>query len=85
MTASFCATLDGWQAHGKTFSFRGRTLFYQASQNGGTGPHLLLLHGLPTASWDYHRLWPALDARCASLLALDMLGFGFSDKPHDHD
>jgi pimeloyl-ACP methyl ester carboxylesterase len=50
---------------------------------GGEGPPLLLVHGFPTASWDWHRVWPALAARF-QLVALDMLGFGFSDKPRHH-
>ena len=27
------------------------------------GPALLCIHGFPTASWDWHKLWPALTAR----------------------
>jgi pimeloyl-ACP methyl ester carboxylesterase len=79
MTASF----DSWRAQGKSLSFRSRQIFYQAAESE-SGPHVLLIHGLPTASWDYHRLWPALAGRCASLLAPDMLGFGWSDKPVEH-
>jgi len=45
---------------------------------------LLLIHGFPTASWDYARLYPAL-ARTHRVIAPDLLGFGFSDKPLRHD
>ncbi len=38
------------------------------------------MHGFPTASWDWHRLWPALVARWR-VIAIDMIGYGFSDKP----
>jgi pimeloyl-ACP methyl ester carboxylesterase len=41
---------------------------------------LLLIHGYPTASYDWYRLWPDLSQRY-SLYALDMLGFGLSAKP----
>ncbi len=46
----------------------------------GSGDALLLIHGFPTASWDWAKLWPALTPhfRC---LTLDMLGFGYSAKP----
>jgi pimeloyl-ACP methyl ester carboxylesterase len=44
---------------------------------------LLLIHGFPTASWDYAPLWQALAARWR-VLTLDMLGFGFSAKPRGH-
>ena len=80
MTASF----DSWRAQGKSLSFRRHRIFYQAGGSERGGPNVLLIHGLPTASWDYHRVWPALARRCASLLAPDMLGFGWSDKPIGH-
>jgi pimeloyl-ACP methyl ester carboxylesterase len=80
MTHSF----DQWRAQGRSFSFGGHSIFFRQAAGGGAGPHLLLVHGLPTASWDYHRLWHALETRCASLLAPDMLGFGWSDKPKGH-
>ena len=47
-------------------------------------PPLLLIHGYPTASYDWVRVWPRLAERY-SLYALDLLGFGLSDKPRDSD
>lgn len=44
---------------------------------------LLLIHGFPTASWDWHYLWAPLAARYR-LIACDMLGFGDSAKPRGH-
>ena len=44
---------------------------------------LLLIHGFPTASWDWEPLWSRLAERYR-LLALDMIGFGFSAKPPDY-
>jgi pimeloyl-ACP methyl ester carboxylesterase len=41
---------------------------------------LLLVHGFPTGSWDWHALWPSLVERYR-VLALDLIGLGFSDKP----
>ena len=41
---------------------------------------LLCLHGFPTSSHDYHKVWAALSERF-SLVAFDMLGYGFSAKP----
>lgn len=49
----------------------------------GERPLLLLLHGFPTASFDWLPLWNPL-ARHFDLLAPDLLGFGFSDKPARH-
>ena len=44
-------------------------------------PTLLLIHGFPTSSWDWMPIWDALTAEYR-VIALDMLGFGFSDKPN---
>lgn len=46
-------------------------------------PAILLIHGFPTSSWDWTRIWSAL-GEAHRLVALDMLGFGFSDKPNPH-
>ena len=50
------------------------------TKTGGNGSALLLIHGFPTASWDWSKLWPALTPHF-HCLTLDMLGFGFSAKP----
>lgn len=49
----------------------------------GKGTPLLLVHGYPTASWDWVEIWPSLVQRFDTI-ALDMLGFGFSEKPQGH-
>ncbi len=46
-------------------------------------PVLLLLHGFPSASWDWSPLWDSL-APHFSLVTLDLLGFGDSAKPKGH-
>ncbi|HEY0505265.1 MAG TPA: alpha/beta hydrolase [Lysobacter sp.] len=75
------AQLQQWQAAGHTFEHWGRSVFYR---DEGRGPVLLCIHGYPTASWDWHRIWPRLVDR-HRIIAPDMLGFGFSDKPRDFD
>jgi pimeloyl-ACP methyl ester carboxylesterase len=74
-------TLDEWRRAGKTYSHRGHSIFYR---DEGQGDVLLLIHGFPTASWDWHRVWEALGARFR-LVAPDMIGFGFSAKPKRYD
>jgi pimeloyl-ACP methyl ester carboxylesterase len=74
------AGLDDWRAGGSTFSAGDHTLFYRT---GGEGPPLLLIHGFPTASWDWSRIWQPLASRFR-VIAMDMLGFGFSSKPRRH-
>lgn len=72
--------LQQWRAAGRYFQHQDHRIFYR---DEGHGPVLLCLHGYPTASWDWHRVWPLLVGRYR-LIAPDLLGFGFSDKPRDH-
>ena len=74
-------TLEQWQQTGKWFSYGGHAVF---SRMAGQGDPVILLHGFPTASWDWSRLWPMLTQH-HQVLTLDMLGFGFSDKPTLYD
>ncbi|WP_166266896.1 alpha/beta fold hydrolase [Marinobacter caseinilyticus] len=74
-------TPDQWQQGGKWFSYGEHAIF---SRMAGQGEPLVLLHGFPTASWDWNRVWPLLTQHY-KVLAVDMLGFGFSDKPIDYD
>lgn len=74
------AMLEEWQQGGKWFTYEGHAIF---SRMAGRGEPLVLMHGFPTASWDWNRIWPML-IQGNNVLALDMLGFGFSDKPREH-
>lgn len=65
----------------EALAFQGHTLRYR---RGGQGPALWLIHGFPTSGRDWLPLWPALAPRY-ELFALDMLGFGASDKPAGFD
>lgn len=47
-------------------------------------PALVMIHGFPTSSWDFARIWRPLASQFR-LLACDLLGFGFSSKPWRHD
>ena len=68
--------LSEWRSGGEYFTYHQQELFYRTD---GEGPVLLLIHGYPTASFDWVKLWPTLTQhfRCVTL---DMLGFGFSSK-----
>ncbi|HSX72445.1 MAG TPA: alpha/beta hydrolase [Pseudomonas sp.] len=72
--------LADWRAQGRGFSFNGQAIRYWVA---GEGEPLLLIHGFPTASWDWHYLWQPLAARFR-VIACDMLGFGYSAKPRGH-
>lgn len=69
-----------WRAGGAFLDHDGHRIFYRV---GGEGPCLLCVHGFPTSSWDWHRVWPGLTDRFR-VVALDLLGYGFSDKPAGH-
>lgn len=75
-------TIDDWLAQGSFFNFEGHQIFFRDTQNDL--PALLLIHGFPTASWDWYLIWPALEKHFR-LVAPDMLGFGFSDKPQQYE
>ena len=70
-------TPDAWRSQGDTHTVDGRRLFCVSA---GAGDALLLLHAYPTASWGFHRIVPALAERFR-VIAPDLLGSGFSDKP----
>lgn len=72
--------LAHWRAEGACFNFAGHAIRYWRA---GQGEPLLLIHGFPTASWDWHYLWAPLAARY-QVIACDMLGFGDSAKPRGH-
>ncbi len=75
--------LEQWRRSASTETFRGhRVQVYQGGNNDGNT--LLLIHGFPTAAWDWSRVWATLGTEFR-LLAPDLLGFGFSDKPRQID
>lgn len=47
----------------------------------GSGPALVMLHGVPTSSWLYRKMLPELQKHFR-VIAVDLLGYGASDKPH---
>lgn len=72
--------LADWKNAGRYFDYNGFRVFYRDEGNGET---LVCIHGFPTASWDWHRVWPHLIQRFR-VIAADMIGFGFSDKPRGY-
>jgi pimeloyl-ACP methyl ester carboxylesterase len=75
---------EEWRRTGRHFSYRRHRIFFQRGGHG-SAPPLLLIHGFPTASWDWHRVWDDLCARHSIVIAPDMTGFGWSDKPKRYD
>ncbi|TDG96247.1 hypothetical protein EPR50_G00238020 [Perca flavescens] len=79
------AALQKWHSAGEVFHFRGREIFYRDSYGAlGSSDVVILLHGFPTSSFDWNKIWEPLTQRFHRVIALDFLGFGFSDKPRPH-
>lgn len=75
---------EAWREAGESWPHHGHSVFYRRHGRPGPRGTLLCLHGFPTASWDWHRLWDALCARFDCVIAPDFIGFGWSDKPPRH-
>ena len=73
---------EQWRVAGEYFRWDSHSIFYRAQGSGDRA--LLLIHGFPTASWDFDHIWPELCKHHDHVIALDMLGFGFSDKPREY-
>jgi len=70
-------TLTGWRNKGQYFDYKSHQIF---NIDEGEGDVLLLIHGFPTASWDWWQMWDHLTPQFR-VVTLDMIGFGFSAKP----
>lgn len=70
-----------WYRQGDRYQHRGQDIYYRSE---GSGEALLLIHGFPTCSWDWEGQWLAL-AKSYRCITADMIGFGCSAKPRDHD
>ena len=73
--------LQYWYSKCLTFDWQGNRIVYRESK--ADKPWLLLIHGFPTASFDWLKVWDSLSEEF-NLIAPDMLGFGYSDKPYDY-
>jgi len=72
-------TLQCWEQEGNYLPFKDYKIFYKFSPklNAQT---IFLIHGYPTSSYDWAKIWDTL-AENYQVLAIDLLGLGFSDKP----
>ncbi|XP_028398465.1 mesoderm-specific transcript homolog protein-like [Dendronephthya gigantea] len=63
---------------------QGIKIFYKdVNGYGHKDKVLLLIHGFPTSSYDWNKVWEPLREKFGRLIAADMQGFGFSDKPKE--
>ena len=75
------ASLQCWHDKGQFLTLLDQEIFV-IDEGQKNQPVVVLIHGFPTSSWDWAPIWDSLRANYR-LVCLDMLGFGFSDKP-DH-
>lgn len=66
-----------WHGTGCHFVYKTHQIFYRTE---GEGEPLVLIHGFPTSSWDWYKIWNALVEKYR-VIGFDMIGFGLSDKP----
>ncbi|NXJ11934.1 MEST protein, partial [Odontophorus gujanensis] len=77
--------LLSWKASGAFFTYKHQSIFYRDSTGAvGSSDVVILLHGFPTSSYDWSKIWEGLTQRFHRVIALDFVGFGFSDKPRPH-
>jgi haloalkane dehalogenase len=51
----------------------------------GSGPAVVLLHGVPSSSYLYRKVLPLLAAEGMRGIAFDFPGLGFADRPEEYD
>ncbi|XP_072003585.1 mesoderm-specific transcript homolog protein isoform X2 [Engystomops pustulosus] len=74
-----------WRSTGAFFTYQEQRIFYRDSWGAvGSSDVVILLHGFPTSSYDWYKVWEGLTQRFQRVIALDFIGFGFSDKPRFH-
>ncbi|HET6153459.1 MAG TPA: alpha/beta hydrolase [Marmoricola sp.] len=66
-----------WRQEGRTIDVDGRSVFVHDT---GEGPVIVVIHGFPSCSYDWAAVVPLLPGR---VVALDLPGYGFSDKSPD--
>lgn len=73
--------LTSWKSKGSFLNYKNHKVFYIDDGGGSVRkPIVVLIHGFPTASFDWWKVWVEL-SKNFRLITADMTGFGFSDKP----
>ena len=71
-----------WYKDGRYIAYGDHEIFAKEYPHDGK-PIILFLHGFPTSSYDWYKMWPELH-QYFHLIAFDFLGFGYSSKPYPH-
>lgn len=73
--------VNDWLQSGNWKMINGHKIFYRDS--GGDKPVICILHGYPTSSFDYYKVFEPL-SRHFRVVIHDHLGYGASDKPENY-
>jgi haloalkane dehalogenase len=76
------AAIESHEAAGRRFEAGGVRSFVREE---GSGPAVVLLHGVPSSSFLYRKLVPLLAAEGLHAVAFDYPGLGLADRPEDFD
>ncbi len=75
-------SVEAWKEKGNFSNLNGYDVFH--IENGiNHSETIVLIHGFPTSSWDWAPIWEKLSKEY-HVIAMDLLGFGFSEKPYRH-
>lgn len=80
--------LKKWHAKGQYFEYKQlyKIFYIHELVDVNNEATLVLLHGFPTSSYDYSKIWNLFKhLKVGSILAFDYVGYGFSEKPFDYD
>ncbi|MFZ9004154.1 MAG: alpha/beta fold hydrolase [Robiginitalea sp.] len=69
--------VNEWYKGGQFTSVNGLKVYFRRS---GEGEPLVCIHGFPSSSWDFEKIWSSLISRFDTF-APDLIGLGKSDKP----
>eukprot|EP01091_Cochliopodium_minus_P017474 TRINITY_DN6861_c0_g1_i2.p1 TRINITY_DN6861_c0_g1~~TRINITY_DN6861_c0_g1_i2.p1 ORF type:complete len:335 (-),score=75.56 TRINITY_DN6861_c0_g1_i2:75-1004(-) len=73
--------LQKWRQNGKYMNYKDNLIFYKEEKGDGQLDTILFIHGFPTNSFDWNKIWDELKAKAKRVICFDQLGYGFSDKP----
>lgn len=79
---SVADVIERHRASGRHFDAAGITSF---TLDQGSGPPVVLLHGVPSSSFLYRKLAPLLAAEDLRAIAFDYPGLGLAERPDDFD
>lgn len=74
-------SVNQWLEKGSFFNHKLHQIFYNQF---GSGEDLIMIHGYPYSSYEWKEIIPFLSENFR-VTVFDLLGFGFSDKPKNHN